>query len=238
MTLFCLADWPKQAKWLTRAEAEWITDQLAGEAEAKRLAGKVSLRDAVGEVNVIFLALGLFFVVLGGYGFVLWLPGTIKELSGLSVAQSTLLSGLPFLCAFGAIAVCGWSSDRMNERKLHAAIPMACGGLFLWLSTIKGQPMVLVMMHLCLTGACTYAWAPAFWSLPTLLLGQSAAAVAVGFINCIGNLGGFAGPYLVGHFLSSGYSKPVVMRALALSFFLAACFLSLTRLKRIEIKYP
>jgi ACS family tartrate transporter-like MFS transporter len=136
-----------------------------------------------------------------------------------------------------ANAAFGWSSDRTNERKLHAAVPMILAGVFLWLSTIKGQSTFLLLLWLCLSGAFGYAWAPSFWSLPTLLLGESSAAVSVGFINCIGNLGGFAGPYFVGRFLSAGYSQPLAMRGLAISFFLAALFLLLTRLKRIQNKF-
>ena len=39
---------------------------------------------------------------------------------------------------------------------------------------------------------------PPFWTLPTTLLGKSAAATAVGII-CLGNLGGVAGPWLFGY---------------------------------------
>jgi len=41
-----------------------------------------------------------------------------------------------------------------------------------------------------------------FWALPTLFLSDTAAAASIGLINSVGNLGGFAGPYVVG-FLSN-----------------------------------
>lgn len=37
-----------------------------------------------------------------------------------------------------------------------------------------------------------------FWSMPTSLLSGTAAAAGIAFINSIGNLGGFAGPYVIG----------------------------------------
>jgi len=37
-----------------------------------------------------------------------------------------------------------------------------------------------------------------FWTLPTEFLAKSAAATAIGTINSLGNLGGFAGPYIFG----------------------------------------
>ena len=36
------------------------------------------------------------------------------------------------------------------------------------------------------------AYLPAFWSLPTLFLTESAAAGSIGLINSVGNLGGFS----------------------------------------------
>jgi nitrate/nitrite transporter NarK len=37
-----------------------------------------------------------------------------------------------------------------------------------------------------------------FWAIPSRILGIEVVAVAMGLINALGNLGGFAGPYLVG----------------------------------------
>jgi nitrate/nitrite transporter NarK len=49
-----------------------------------------------------------------------------------------------------------------------------------------------------IVGACTSAFLPTFWALPTKLLTESAAAASIGLINSVGNLGGFAGPYAMG----------------------------------------
>jgi nitrate/nitrite transporter NarK len=47
-------------------------------------------------------------------------------------------------------------------------------------------------------GFGTTAYLPAFWALPSSLLAASAAAAAVGFINCMASIGGFVGPKLIG----------------------------------------
>ena len=39
---------------------------------------------------------------------------------------------------------------------------------------------------------------PAFWSLPNLFLKGAAAAGSIGFINSVGNLGGYLGPKVMG----------------------------------------
>jgi MFS transporter, ACS family, tartrate transporter len=43
-----------------------------------------------------------------------------------------------------------------------------------------------------------YAFKSPFWALPGLFLTPATAAISIAAINSIGNLGGFAGPYVLG----------------------------------------
>ena len=58
---------------------------------------------------------------------------------------------------------------------------------------------------------------PLFWSLPTALLGGTAAAAGIAFINSIGNLAGFASPYMVGWIKDLTRSTSMGMYSLAAS---------------------
>jgi len=49
-----------------------------------------------------------------------------------------------------------------------------------------------------LLGFGTVSYLPAFWALPSAFLTSSAAAAAVGFINCTASIGGFFGPKIIG----------------------------------------
>jgi len=42
-----------------------------------------------------------------------------------------------------------------------------------------------------------------FWVLPTILLSGTSAAVGIALVNAIGNIGGFAGPTIVGFLKTS-----------------------------------
>jgi ACS family tartrate transporter-like MFS transporter len=65
-------------------------------------------------------------------------------------------------------------------------------------------------------GACTTAFLPSFWPLPTEFLAESAAAASMGLINALGNLGGFLGPYAMGYLRSrTGSFAPGLMVLLA-----------------------
>jgi MFS family permease len=206
ITPFYLTDQPKAAKWLSASEREWLTDELEREKARKRLLAHASAFAAFKRSDVWRLALGLFFIVFGSYGFILWLPSTIQRESGLSTIKSTLLSALPFCGAAVLLKIMGKSSDRRNERKLHASVPLFLAAIFFACTSIPGQPFSFTMFWLVLTGSLLWAWTPAFWVLPTLTLGESAAATSLGLINSVGNLGGFVGPAWIGYLLAKLYS--------------------------------
>jgi ACS family tartrate transporter-like MFS transporter len=50
-----------------------------------------------------------------------------------------------------------------------------------------------------LIGFGTTAYLPSFWALPSAFLSSSAAAAAIGFINCTASIGGFIGPMIIGN---------------------------------------
>jgi ACS family tartrate transporter-like MFS transporter len=56
-----------------------------------------------------------------------------------------------------------------------------------------------------------YAFYPVFWAMPTMILSESAAAASFGLIASVAQLGGFAGPYVIGflndrtHSLTAGF---------------------------------
>jgi len=54
---------------------------------------------------------------------------------------------------------------------------------------------VLLLSMICMA----MAFLPVFWAIPTEILRDSNAAVAVGTINALASLAGFAGPYAFGY---------------------------------------
>jgi ACS family tartrate transporter-like MFS transporter len=67
-----------------------------------------------------------------------------------------------------------------------------------------------------------YGYQPCFWSLPTRFLTGTAAAASIGLINSVGNLGGFAGPYMVGYLVNATHSYVAGVLCLSLSALIAA----------------
>jgi MFS transporter, ACS family, tartrate transporter len=203
VALRLLVDRPAQAKWLRPAERTWLEQRLEAERAASVARGRATWVQGLREPFSWLLALALMFANIGVVGYILWLPTRIYETSGLPPAQAVLLSALPYVAAMAGMLVCGRSSDRRGERTLHTAGPMVISSLLLGATAIPRLGFTLSFVLLCLTGGTLFAWAPAFWALPATKLTQSAAAAAIGFINTVGNVGGFVGPLLVGRILSA-----------------------------------
>jgi MFS transporter, ACS family, tartrate transporter len=225
VTLYYLTDRPAQAAWLSPQEREWISSELELERlEKKRSSSQTSILASLRQRNVILLTAASFLANIGGYGFIVWLPTRLKRVSGLSIPLATAASAFPFVLALVFIWLNGRSSDRADERRLHAGIPLLLAGIFQALSVLPNQSAAVTLGWMFLTGAAIFAWVPAFWVLPTLILGEAAAAASIGLINSIGNLGGFVGPSVVGYFSSRQLPEWTGVIFLAACYWLSAAF--------------
>jgi len=61
-----------------------------------------------------------------------------------------------------------------------------------------GHSPVLSLVGLTLITVGNGCWVVTFWSLPTAMLGGTAAAAGIAWINSVGNLGGQFGPDIIG----------------------------------------
>jgi ACS family tartrate transporter-like MFS transporter len=199
LTLWLLTDWPAEAKWLPSDEREWLTAELRREKEAKARTAHWTVWQALRQPEVILLTVVYFLAIIGIYGFVIWFPTIVKRATGLPNGVVTLLSSLPYVAGLGAMLLNGWHSDRTGERRWHTAFPLFLGGAALGLTLIVQSNLWVGFLAMIVAGACSTAFMPSFWALPTELLTASAAAASIGFINSVGNLGGFAGPYFIGY---------------------------------------
>jgi len=199
ITIFYLTDRPHQAAWLPEDEREWLARELAQEHHARRVTSPIGILQAFRHREVIVLAVAYFFIVSTHYGFTFWLPSIIKRQSGSSNLRVTLISAIPYCVGLIAILLVGWSSDRTKERRWHTALSIVAASAGLLLAVIWRDRFALSVAMFCIAAAGIYAYLPGFWSLPTSFLSGTAAAASIGLINSVGNLGGYAGPYVVGY---------------------------------------
>lgn len=191
-----LTDRPEHADWLTKAERQALAATLAAEAKATREVGYAGLGQALTRPRVLVLGLLYFCIAFGLYGIGFWMPQVIQTF-GLTPLKIGFLTAIPYLIAAIAMVIWGWHSDRTGERIFHVALPLLLGGVaFAW-SAYTG-PLWLTMVALTLATLGIYAVVGTFWSLPTAILTGTGAAAGIALVNSMGNLGGFAGPFIVG----------------------------------------
>jgi MFS transporter, ACS family, tartrate transporter len=196
-TFFVLPDRPAKAKWLPAEERAWLEGELDREHQGKKGHGHWAWVHHLG--MVLLLTLTYFGLNLTSYGLSMFMPAIIKSQTGASNVTASLLASLPYLMGFLAILANGWHSDRTGERIWHVAIPLALSSMGILLASLTdGWGLLPVFLMIFWVGSFMYAHLPAFWPIPSMFLGATAAASAIGFINMIGNLGGFVGPNLVG----------------------------------------
>jgi len=199
LTLIYLTDWPRQARWLASDERDWIEAELQREKVAKLKDRQWTTGQAMRSKQVILLTLVYFFAIIGIYGFVIWFPTIVQRATSLPNMAVTLLSALPYVAGLAAMLWNGWHSDRTAERRWHTAFPLFLGAGCLGIAIRASGNLPLAFLCMIIVGACTTAFMPSFWALPTALLSESAAAASIGLINSVANLGGFAGPFFIGY---------------------------------------
>jgi MFS transporter, ACS family, tartrate transporter len=198
--LFVLPDWPSEARWLPPNERDWITSRLAEEQRAKADSAQMTIWQALRHPAVLVLTAGLFFTYTGGYAFWFWFPTMLQRLTGWTDVQRIgWVGAIPFLAGLIGMLILGWSSDRMGERRWHFAIPQLTAALALGVWFFIPHSNVALIAVFTLVGFGTVAYLPSFWALPSAFLSSSAAAAAVGFINCTASIGGFVGPKIIGN---------------------------------------
>jgi sugar phosphate permease len=195
--LFSMADWPREAKWLTTEEQELLSKQYEREVTAKAASRRYSVWQALGDREVLKLCVIYFLWVTGFWGFNYWMPTVLKDISGWSSIAIGRGVAVAMAVSLAASLYTGHSSSRRNEKRWHAAIPLLVAGIAMGASAFAVGPAVYFFL-MVLTAIGTYAPMSVWWSYPTTFLSGTAAAGAVGLINSTGNLGGFAGPYLTG----------------------------------------
>jgi MFS transporter, ACS family, tartrate transporter len=231
-----LTDRPRDAKWLTAEERAALEEALETD-KAKRTGGRrLTLLEAFSHPKVLLLALAYFGCVSASQALDFFLPKILQQWFALKFNTITWLVILPPSLALVGQLFVGWSSDRNKERRLHTIVPIVTGALALGTAPFAQGNLTLALVCFMVAFAGLKSYQPAFWSLPSLFLAETAAAGSIGLINSIGNLGGFFGPAILGKVdtLTKSYSGGLFY--LAASMIMSATIIFLLGLGRKETK--
>jgi D-galactonate transporter len=213
-TLFYLDDGIRSAQWLQEDEKQALEQAIAADGQTRQ---HLPLAQLFGSGKVWLLALIYFLFVMGLYGVSFWLPQLIKNSGVKNVLDVGLLTAIPYGVAALVMVLAARHSDRTGERIWHTACAGLAGTIGLIAATVYSDNTALALAALSLATAGILSTFPLFWSLPTALLGGTAAAAGIALINSVGNLAGFVSPYLVGAIKDATGSTTAGMLVLAAS---------------------
>lgn len=214
VVLNSLTERPADAAWLTPAERDWLTEEMARE-HAHTTQAHLTLREAARSGRLWALSVLYFCIVMAFYGISFWLPQIVQSTSGLGSATVVLLSAVPYIAATIGLVAIGARSDRTGERRWHVAVPCLIGAAGFALTVMAPQTLAISLAMLSIAAFGIWGALGPFWTLPTEFLRGPAAAGGIAIVNSVGNVGGFAGPFVIGwiHEFTGGFSAGLLTLA-------------------------
>ena len=196
---FMLSDRPSDASWLTSAERDMISDDLAHDQAAKaHSSSAAAFWQALCDPRVYVLGL----VACGSYtlanAVLFWSPLLINASGVKDVLSVGLVGGIPPLVGVSAMLLIGWHSDKTLERRWHAAgSELTAAAALVALSFTQGSPRATVVLISVMTAA-HYCGLTVFWSVPSVYLSDRAKAGGIAVVTAMGSTAAALSPALLG----------------------------------------
>jgi MFS family permease len=235
--LYFISDHPREAKWISAGEKEFLEATLRRENLELEPAKKISLGRTFRQ-PVVFAMLAICFLYnFASYGCNTFLTEGLKggghNFTGL---ETGLLFAVPYVVTAAVMVLLSRRSDKTGERRGHAAFIYAVSGTSLIASVLlKEHSFWLSYAFLCLAIPGPFAGLAPFFAIPTETMPRATAGAVIGLVNALGNVGGYLGPTIVGILKSrtQGITVPFGVLGGALLAAAALCFL-LPQSRRIE----
>ena len=229
---------PATPAWLSDEQKNWIEQTLEAERKAVEAAHRMGFWRTFIDRRVLGLCFIYFANLTTNLGLAFFLPQIIKDM-GYSVTRSALITAIPYVIGTIGTLAWGYFSDKYQERRISLCLALVVSGVGLAGAAFIGNTLAAVAWMSVAAIGIYGAKAP-FWPLPSMFLTGSAAAGGIALINSVGNLGGFAGPYIMGWVKNVTGSFQAGLYVLA-GFGIAAAFVTLLIVKsasRREVGYP
>jgi MFS family permease len=193
-------DYPSQAPWISAEERTYLEGSYRQETSASTPKTREIYWRALLAPQVLLLALIKLLMLSGQLGYLFWLPSAIEKAKNVSHGVAGVLYSVPFIVGSISLLLVSAHSDKVHERRNHVALPMVLGGLALFGGVLLSSRWpALAFIFVCLAAVGAFAPLGPFWAMPTEWFSRKMAGSVAGFVNGIGNLGGFFGPLLVGY---------------------------------------
>ncbi|MFJ8750411.1 MFS transporter [Streptomyces sp. NPDC102441] len=201
--LLWLVDEPEQARWLTPVQRAAVRADLDADQKRKaahQVPGKghgglfLALRDP--KVWIIGLCACGAYTLANAVSF--WTPRIIAEAGVGDVLDLGFFSALPPLLGIVVMLIVGRHSDRTLERRWHAALSWTVAAVAMVALSMSGGDVFVVVVLLAILAAAHYSGLTVFYSIPSIYLGERAAATGIALVTSMGSFAAAASPSLLG----------------------------------------
>ena len=223
---FFISDHPREAKWISPAEKNFLEAKLHAEAEQLEPAKKFPLWRRLLRWEILVMVVMNFLHNSAAYGCMTFFTDGLKA-KNFSAVQYGFLFAAPYAVTAVIMVLNSWHSDKTRERRGHVALVYTMSGVSLILSVLTKDHFWLSYAFLCLAIPGPFAALAPFWAIPTETLPRFVFGPVIGLVNALGNTGGYAGPRIVG-WLKMEYSSvnvPFTVLGLGLLFAAGLAFL-------------
>lgn len=196
-TWLALPSGPKDAKWLSAEEKAYLAAQIPELAKAEPGDATRALLKTLTDPFSWLFALLYFLMLLGYWGLIYFMPRILQSRFHTDPVHAGFISTLPWLFACVLIYALGKSSAITGERRWHMATGLILSGVGLYLAA-STDSSALTLLGLCLGAGGAPAAAAFFWTMPATVFAGATVAIAMAMVNSVGNLSGFAGPWVIG----------------------------------------
>jgi MFS family permease len=197
--LYLLPDHPREARFLTQAQKDWLETTLAAEPNRPTTAHLRTTLKAFYDLRVLVLCLAYFANTSASLSLAFFLPQIIATM-GTTTMQTGWLTAIPSLVGVAGLLAISIASDRSGNHRALLLVTLLITGTGFFLAALLGAggASVIGIVALSFASIGIHGLKAPFWSLAPITLAGSAAAGGIAWINSVGNLGGFFGPTILG----------------------------------------
>ncbi len=218
---FGIRDHPHQAQWISVEERSFLESAVKQEAADLEPAQKSSLLAKLREPTVFVMVALYFLHNCAAYGCMTFFTSGLKG-RGFSPLEYGILFAVPYAVTAVIMVINSRHSDKTHERRGHVAAVYLLSGVSLILSVALAKYFWISYALMCLAIPGPFAAMGPFWAIPSETLPRSVMGPLIGLVNAFGNVGGFAGPYVVGWLSAKYHSTAIAFNVLGLGMLVNA----------------
>jgi MFS family permease len=218
---FFIRDHPGDARWLSAVEKDFLATTLHAEAAQLEPPHPLPLWPRLLRREILVMIVMNFLHNSAAYGCMTFFMDGLNS-KPFSPLQHGFLFAAPYAVTAVIMVLNSWHSDKTRERRGHVALVYTLSGASLILSVLTREHYWLSYAFLCLAIPGPFAALAPFWAIPTETLPRAVFGPVIGLVNALGNIGGFAGPWIVGWLKTEYHGITVPFTALGAGLLIAA----------------